>query len=71
MDADAIRFHLMDGSVITGKLSLKNWLSKAAVRQLERTVASIRSFTPGLAVTRISRSKSRRLDTSSGFKQLQ
>jgi hypothetical protein len=49
MDADSIRFYLMDGSVITGKLSLKELAVETQYGSLNVPVASIRSFTPGLS----------------------
>jgi hypothetical protein len=47
-DPDALKLHLMDGSVITGRLSLKELQVETKFGMLNVPVANIRSFTPGL-----------------------
>ena len=49
VDADVLRLHLMDGSMITGKLSLKDLAVETKFGTLNVPVANIRSFTPGLS----------------------
>jgi hypothetical protein len=48
-DPQMIRLHLMDGSVIAGKLSVKEIDLETKFGTLKVPVESIRSFTPGLA----------------------
>jgi hypothetical protein len=48
VDPDVIRIHLMDGSTITGKLSLADLEVETSFGTLQVPIASIRSFTPGL-----------------------
>lgn len=47
-DPEALKLHLMDGSVITGRLSLKELQVETKFGMLNVPVANIRSFTPGL-----------------------
>ena len=48
-DPEALRLHLMDGSMITGRLSLKDLTVETKFGTLNVPVANIRSFTPGLS----------------------
>jgi hypothetical protein len=48
-DPESLRMHLMDGSVITGRLSLKDLSIETKFGMLNVPVAKILSFTPGLA----------------------
>ncbi len=48
-DPDALRLHLMDGSLITGRLALKDLTVETKFGTLNVPVANIRSFTPGLS----------------------
>jgi hypothetical protein len=47
-DANALRLYLMDGSIITGQLSLKELAVETKFGTLNVPVTSIQSFTPGL-----------------------
>ena len=47
-DPDSIKLHLMDESIITGKLSVKEIAVETQYGTLNIPVANIRSFTPGL-----------------------
>lgn len=49
MEPDVVRLHLMDGSMITGKLSVKEIEIDTKFGLLKVPIDSIRSFTPGLA----------------------
>jgi hypothetical protein len=49
VDPEVVRVHLMDGSVLTGKLSVKEIELETKFGLLKVPVMSIRSFTPGLA----------------------
>ncbi|MGE0606608.1 MAG: hypothetical protein AB7O62_05730 [Pirellulales bacterium] len=48
VDPDLIRIHLMDGSTISGKLSVEEIEVSTAFGNLQVPIRSIRSFTPGL-----------------------
>jgi hypothetical protein len=48
VDPEIIRLHLMDGSTITGKLSLAEIEVETSFGALQVPVTAIRSFTPGL-----------------------
>ncbi len=48
-DPEALKLHLMDGSLITGRLALKDLTVETKFGTLNVPVANIRSFTPGLA----------------------
>ena len=47
-DPESLKLHLMDGSVITGRLSLKDLSVETKFGMLNVPVANVRSFTPGL-----------------------
>jgi hypothetical protein len=47
-DPESLKLHLMDGSVLTGRLSLKDLSVETKFGMLNVPVANIRSFTPGL-----------------------
>jgi hypothetical protein len=47
-DPEVIRLHLMDGSTIAGKLSVKDLELETKFGKLQIPITSIRSFTPGL-----------------------
>ncbi len=47
-DSDALRLHMMDGSVITGQLAIKDLTVDTKFGPLNVPVENIRSFTPGL-----------------------
>lgn len=49
MEPEVVRLHLMDGSVITGKLSVKEIEIETKFGLLKVPIDSIRSFTPGLS----------------------
>jgi hypothetical protein len=48
VDPEVIRLHLMDGSMISGKLAMKELLVETEFGSLNIPVTSVRSFTPGL-----------------------
>lgn len=48
-DPEVVRLHLMDGSVIAGKLSVKEIEIETKFGLLKVPIESLRSFTPGLA----------------------
>ncbi|MGC4002757.1 MAG: hypothetical protein QM811_06350 [Pirellulales bacterium] len=48
-DPEIIKLHLMDGSIITGKLAVKELAVETEFGALNVPVSSIRSFTPGLS----------------------
>jgi hypothetical protein len=48
-DPEVVRLHLMDGSMIAGKLSVKEIEIETKFGTLKVPIESIRSFTPGLA----------------------
>jgi hypothetical protein len=48
-DPEALKLHLMDGSLITGRLDLKDLTVETKFGTLSVPVANIRSFTPGLS----------------------
>ncbi len=48
-DPESLKLNLMDGSVITGRLSLKELQVETKFGMLNVPVANIRSFTPGLS----------------------
>jgi hypothetical protein len=47
-DPESLKLHLMDGSVLTGRLSLKDLSVETKFGTLNVPVANVRSFTPGL-----------------------
>lgn len=48
IDPEVIKLHLMDGSLISGKLTMKDLLVETEYGNLTIPVTSVRSFTPGL-----------------------
>jgi hypothetical protein len=48
VDSDIVRLHLMDGSMITGKLSISEIQIETPYGKLTTPVRELRSFTPGL-----------------------
>jgi len=49
VDPEVIKLYLMDGSVVTGKLSIKDLEVETQFGKLTVPVTEVRSFTPGLA----------------------